>query len=150
MFFNKIANRAKAKKHKKRGTPGLLSNREHQHHKAVVFIKAGGNLELFIYKKIIRRFRKWVKRKKYKIRFRFTPNHIFSTKNKNSRMGKGKGKYKRLLVRFNAYDTFMVVEGISHLRLIKYFRAMELYFRNVFVIKPNDSRFTKTALYSKF
>ena len=65
-------------------------------------------------------------------------------------MGKGKGKYKRLLVRFNAYDPFMVVEGIAAIRLVHYFKLMELYFRNTFVVKANNKTFSKVHLYSKF
>lgn len=149
MFFNKIANRAKAKKHKHRQVPTIKDNRRHQYQHSTVFVKAGGNLELFIYKRVIRRFRKWVKRKKYKVRFKFTPNHIFSTKNKNARMGKGKGKYKRLLVRFNAYDPFMVVEGIAPVRLIKYFSWMELYFRNTFVVSFSNKTLTNAHRVTK-
>jgi hypothetical protein len=136
MFFNKISNRAKMKKQKNRREPSVYSKRDHQSRRLLVLKKEGGNLELFTYKKIIRKFRKWSKKKKYRIEFRFTPNHIFSNKVKNSRMGKGKGKYTRLVVRLASYSTFMVLTGISPLRLTKYFSKMSVFFRGRFIIKP--------------
>lgn len=58
MFFNKIPNRAKAKKQKNRTEPTIYDHRDHQTAKLVVLNASGGHLELFIYRKIVRKFRK--------------------------------------------------------------------------------------------
>lgn len=65
------------------------------------------------------------------------PNHIFSNKVKNSRMGKGKGKFSRLVVRFKKYDIFMVMGGFSAARMRKYFKLMTMYFRGKFIVKQS-------------
>lgn len=139
MFFNKIANRAKTKKHKQRMCPSVTTKLPKTKQRQVALLHRGGTLELHTYKKVIRYFKRWIKKKKYKIKFKFQPNYIFSNKNKNARMGKGKGKYKRLLVKLRKYEPFILCEGISRLRLQKHITRLRLICHNQITLRATTT-----------
>ena len=149
MFFNKIANRAKTKKHKQRICPAVTTKTPKTKQKLVTLLHRGGTLELHTYKKIIRYFKILIKKKKYKIKFKFQPNYIFSNKNKNARMGKGKGKYTRLLVKLRKYEPFMLCEGISRVRLQRHITQLRLICHNQIILRATTTTTLTCSLNAK-
>jgi len=87
-----------------------------------VFYPRGGNMELLVYKKIIKTFRKRVKKYKYKLMFNFRAVHIITSKGQNARMGKGKGKASRPSLNLNTNKLFLTVQGLSHHRVCFFFK----------------------------
>ena len=117
MFYNKLQNRKKIKKLKKRSAPPGYTKKAFKKGHVLVHYKTGGLLELSIYKRIIRGFRRKVRRKKYTIIFLFLPNYAHTRKSAKSRMGKGKGKFRRFLVKLKAMQPIMSVRDLAIKRL---------------------------------
>lgn len=87
-----------------------------------IYYPSGGNLELFVYRRVIRSFRRRSRRRRYKLLFRFLPNYTITSKGQNSRMGKGKGKIVRASIQFRTNKLFMIVRGLSYYRILFFFK----------------------------
>lgn len=88
----------------------------------IVFFRKSGYLGIRIYSRLIRYFRKFVKRRKYLLKFKIPINYIMTRKPTNSRMGKGKGSIKGFLIRASANRPFIITKGVSPRRISAFFK----------------------------
>jgi len=137
MFFDKIVNKKKFKKFKRRSTPKTTFNTNKMYVRTHVYYPSGGRVELWVYKRILRVFRRRSRRRRYTLNFLFRPNYIHSRKSKNSRMGKGKGKFSRLTLNLPANKLFMTVTGLSHQRVVLFFAKIHQNTRYRFAVRLN-------------
>ena len=122
MFSKKKIDNRSTRHQKFRKTPKVDSYKKASHSGSHIFYPQGGNMELLVYKKIIKTFRKRVRRYKYSIVFNFKPTLIVTSKGQNARMGKGKGKASRPALNFKTNKLFMTVKGLSHSRVCFFFK----------------------------
>lgn len=122
MFSKKKTDSRSIRHQKFRKSPKIDSYKNVGHTGSQVFYPRGGNMELLIYKKIIKTFRKRVKKYKYKLIFRFKATCIITSKGQNARMGKGKGKASRPALNLNTNKVFLTVCGLSHHRVCFFFK----------------------------
>ncbi len=142
MFFDKIVSKKKFKKFKQRSTPNTRFCTIKKTRRTHVYYPRGGMIELWVYKRILRAFRRRSRRRRYCLEFLFRPNALVSKKSKNARMGKGKGKFVRLRLRTPANKLFMVASGISHSRLVFFFANLFKKTRYRFAVCRNRKYFT--------
>ena len=140
MFYNKVTNRKTLRKFKKRGLPSMDSDYKVKKGFTYVWLPKGGNIELAFYKRILRRFRRRVRRRKYKVLFRFLPNYSYTRKIKNSRMGKGKGRFSRLALKLTAFKVIMIIKGLSHRRVECFLKKLRSAFKFNFLISNSRLR----------
>lgn len=134
MFYTKVTNKKKLKKFKERTRPTMRLKQETLRNKNYLYFAKGGLLELRLYKLIIRRFRRKLRRKRYKLNFFFLPNYAKTRKSKNARMGKGKGKFQRYLAQLRSYHTVAIIQGFGYRRLVQFFRRVMRYNRDSLVV----------------
>jgi penicillin-binding protein-related factor A (putative recombinase) len=132
MFYTKITDKKKLRKFKKRSEPRLDFKKVPHNRRTYIYYPSGGNIELVIYKYIIKAFRRRSRRKRYKLNFFFKPNYVITKKSKNARMGKGKGKFRRFSLKLSKNKFFMAISGLSHHRIVIFFKKIKktsgLYF----------------------
>jgi len=125
MFYTKITDKKKLRKFKKRSEPGLDFKTPPYNRRTYVYYPSGGNMELIIYKYIIKAFRRKSRRRRYKLNFFIKPNYIITKKSKNARMGKGKGKFRRFSLKLRKNKLFMAINGLSHYRIVRFFKKIK-------------------------
>lgn len=140
MFFNKIGNRKKLKKLKKRSSPGCNSESKARTHFHFLYTLVGGLHEMRLHKIIIRKFRRRTRRRRFKIIFFFLPNYSYSRKSTNSRMGKGKGKFRRLLTLLKAHHPLAGFRGISLARINRFLLRTWDRFHLTLTLRPREYR----------
>lgn len=124
MFYNKVSNRKKLRKFKKRTYPRPQVCSMRKTHKAYIYHRVGGLMELRVHKLILRKFRRRAKRRKFRVTFFFLPNYSYSKKSTNSRMGKGKGKVRRLMALVRTCQPLVSFRGISFARILRFTRKV--------------------------
>jgi len=122
MFNTPLTNDRSQRNFKLRKRPGVLHYPQAKITGSYVFYPQGGNMELFIYKKIIKSFRKRVRRNRYKLLFNFQSTYTVSSKGPNARMGKGKGKANRPSLSLKSNKLFLIVKGLSYYRVCFFFK----------------------------
>lgn len=102
---------------------------------SILLVKKSGTFTTRMYLPMIRAFRKFIKKKKYRLKFRFRINYMVTRKSRQSRMGKGKGKIKGFLIKLPRNKIFLVARGISTTRIWLFFRRIERNMSLKFSIK---------------
>lgn len=69
--------------------------------------------------------RKFFKKRNIRCWFRVQPNHLISSKGKNSRMGKGTGSINRIAFRVKANKPILVIDNISPSRVLFLLRNVQ-------------------------
>ena len=122
---------------KRRKCPKLAWNNLPLNRRTYVFYGPGGNFELPIMRIIIKTFRRRSRRRGYRLNFFFKPNYFIFRKGKNARMGKGKGRFKRLSLNLRKNKLFMAISGLSHTRVLIFFKNISRKTNLRFVVSRN-------------